>query len=118
MREALDSPGIAAHAKCAALLLSFVAHLAYRLDHYAEAERDAARALAAARSAFTEEAELQAVTVARVVLLPPEAGWPRRRSLYTTALHLTQASGNRARPRRCSRTWRSSRRPRATTTRR
>lgn len=63
LREALAGPRVVADAELRALLLSQVAHLAYRLDRYAEAEADATRAVDLARGARAGFAKTQALVV-------------------------------------------------------
>lgn len=92
MREALESPGVAADPKCAALLASFAAHLAYRLDRYAVAEKDATRALATAHSTGQADAELQSLTVLGSLGFRLGRHADARR-FFAKALKLTQASG-------------------------
>ncbi len=63
LREALASPAADGDSRLGALLLSAAAHLEYLLDHYAEAEATAARALAAAQPIDDDEARLQSLKV-------------------------------------------------------
>ena len=63
LREAFAGPRFAADPELRALLLSQVAHLAYRLDRYAEAEADAARAVELAGGARAGFAKTQALVV-------------------------------------------------------
>jgi predicted ATPase/DNA-binding SARP family transcriptional activator len=63
LRHALAAPAADATPRLRALLLAMAAHLAYRLDRFAEAEADASAALAASRAGGDHEARLQGLKV-------------------------------------------------------
>jgi predicted ATPase len=62
-RQALESPLTQRDPKAAALLLSIASHFEYRMDHYASAEANAARALAATRENGDRATRKQALNV-------------------------------------------------------
>jgi predicted ATPase/DNA-binding SARP family transcriptional activator len=63
LRSGVDSPAVQADSALHALLLSKASHLEYRLDRYAEAEADAARALEASRRNRDRAVRVQALNV-------------------------------------------------------
>ncbi|MBL8347030.1 MAG: AAA family ATPase [Rubrivivax sp.] len=91
--EALAAPAAQAHTGLAAALGAAAAHLAHRLDRYAEAEARAARWLVVARKAGDGRTEIQctkvlAATCLRLGRLPEARRW------YQRTLKLAQAAAD------------------------
>jgi predicted ATPase/DNA-binding SARP family transcriptional activator/Tfp pilus assembly protein PilF len=93
MRAGLETAGPDATPIFGAPLFAAAAHLAYRLDRYAEAEADARRGLAASRPARDPQARLQCYKVLGSCALRVEAHDAARRH-FRRALRLAQAAGD------------------------